>query len=962
MKRLFLLALVPALAAAQPRGANSGPCSADGSGCGIRTPAGTTLTSGRVPYATTGGALTDSTSFTFAPATGLSVNRLSFSSALMAGLRLNNLTTAQRDALTAAKGDLVFNTETNRIETYDPDGFFTQWPQIAYLADIPIVPVPGVAPNDNTRIGNNALLSGGGQYNTAMGAESMAVSSGMTGIRNSAFGWQSLYSNLGGAENTALGAQALRSSVSGSRNTAVGEYAGYNSGSPASTVNAVTTGADLTFVGYRAGLASSTQYTNSTAIGANAYVNASNTVALGDASVTQVLAGSSSQATFMGAGIQFAGNSSAGLRLKSLGNEPKAGITPDTGDTIYNPNVGTVEVYDGSAWFGLAKTTAFSGASSGSAGSAGLVPAPSAGDQDKYLRANGSWSTVSSVGGSDTQLQFNDGGALSGDSTLAFNKTSKTVTAPRIVSVAQASPGGTGEDPSAFVTGGPNTTALDIKGTTYTATGTPRWLIARKGTQYSDDNGSSRATSSVGFDVSALGWNGSIFLAGGFSGGLKYSSNGVDWTSVSSPPSMSKYYGFAWNGSMWLALGEGTNTMAYSSDGQTWTGLGASIFTMRAYNAAWNGSYWVAVGRGTNDIAKSSDGINWTGYDTTMSWGQGVAWSPELALWIVVGYGTYMSCMKASTDGATWNTVYPPYENSDWSVNRVVWTGSRFVAVGATYYTGTVRAWYSSDGYNWASTARPAGIKTIPYGLAWNGSYAIAAAEYNQYNSGPTLIRSADGVSWEALAYNDIDTASTWQAVISAPSPTLLPGPLAVGAGITTQTAPLQRWKDGGDNVLSYIDKDGKFVGNVTGNVTGSLTGNVTGNVTAAQYINGSSSKGLTESTDTAFLDIALGAGERVSGEVIYEVFASDSTDIQALTGTLRYVAVNKAGAITVTVAEVGDQKTALSTGTLTASNTAVAGTGKITLRCNADSSLTQTSFQIRYRINSVATNTITPL
>lgn len=38
--------------------------------------------------------------------------------------------------------------------------------------------------------------------------------------------------------------------------------------------------------------------------------------------------------------------------------------------------------------------SAFTGASSGSAGTAGLVPAPTAGDQSKYLKADGTWSTV----------------------------------------------------------------------------------------------------------------------------------------------------------------------------------------------------------------------------------------------------------------------------------------------------------------------------------------------------------------------------------------------------------------------------------------------------------------------------------------------------------------------------------------------------------------------------------------
>ena len=52
----------------------------------------------------------------------------------------------------------------------------------------------------------------------------------------------------------------------------------------------------MTFLGYHSGLGSPTQRTNSTAIGAGAYVDADNTVVLGDAAVTDVLAGSTGAA------------------------------------------------------------------------------------------------------------------------------------------------------------------------------------------------------------------------------------------------------------------------------------------------------------------------------------------------------------------------------------------------------------------------------------------------------------------------------------------------------------------------------------------------------------------------------------------------------------------------------------------------------------------------------------------
>lgn len=61
---------------------------------------------------------------------------------------------------------------------------------------------------------------------------------------------------------------------------------------------------------------------------------------------------------------------------------------------------------------------------SGSGGSKGLVPAPSSGDSTKFLRGDGTWANTSgtiTVGGSDTQLQFNDDGTLAGASRLTYN-------------------------------------------------------------------------------------------------------------------------------------------------------------------------------------------------------------------------------------------------------------------------------------------------------------------------------------------------------------------------------------------------------------------------------------------------------------------------------------------------------------------------------------------------------------
>ena len=72
----------------------------------------------------------------------------------------------------------------------------------------------------------------------------------------------------------------------------------------------------------------------------------------------------------------------------------------------------------------------------------------------------------------------------------------------------------------------------------------------------------------------------------------------------------------AWNGSLWIAVGPGVNTIATSKDGIVWTGLGNSIFTEAGNSICWNTTYWVAGGSGTNSLAYSINGVDWIGLGT----------------------------------------------------------------------------------------------------------------------------------------------------------------------------------------------------------------------------------------------------------------------------------------------------------------------------------------------------------
>jgi hypothetical protein len=184
--------------------------------------------------------------------------------------------------------------------------------------------------NQNSAFGYMSLyFNNTGGANSSLGSYSLF--SNTTGGNNSAFGAQSLYSNSTGQLNSALGSLALYNNNYGSRNTAIGYKSLYSTASSSSagtdgnyntalgfmSGNANTTGSNNTFLGYSADAATAS-LTNATAIGNGAIVNASNTVQIGNYSVTSVVTSGTISATgFTG---PLTGNASSATKLAATKN------------------------------------------------------------------------------------------------------------------------------------------------------------------------------------------------------------------------------------------------------------------------------------------------------------------------------------------------------------------------------------------------------------------------------------------------------------------------------------------------------------------------------------------------------------------------------------------------------------------------------------------------------------------
>lgn len=310
-------------------------------------------------------------------------------------------------------------------------------------------------------------------------------------------------------------------------------------------------------------------------------------------------------------------------------------------------------------------------------------------------------------------------------------------------------------------------------GTKWIATGIGNYIFA-----YSYDGitwigvGGTSTFSSGGLGIDT---DGTIIVAAGNSNSvepnntLAYSYDGINWTGLGG--TIFNKFGLAivWNGSMWVAVGQGNNSFAYSYDGLTWNGLGVSVFTTGGRNVAWNGYMWVAVGQGQADtIAYSYDGLNWTGAGkiiATAAWG--IVWNGNM--WVAAGSSGNSPEFAYSYDGISWTGIGGGGSNLTKIVRNVAWNGNQNAHVKITQPMIAVGAGsdntlaYSQDGMYWEGLGDTV-FTTQGNGVAWNGIMWVATGEGTN-----TLAYSYNGKKWIGLGTSIFTTRAygvAWNGTI----------------------------------------------------------------------------------------------------------------------------------------------------------------------------------------------------
>jgi hypothetical protein len=243
----------------------------------------------------------------------------------------------------------------------------------------------------------------------------------------------------------------------------------------------------------------------------------------------------------------------------------------------------------------------------------------------------------------------------------------------------------------------------------------PIWRISGDDASYlTAPNGLTKlpvvANATITASLNALAWNGSQFVAVGYSGAVMTSPDGVKWSSHRIDPSKT-FVAILWNGTQFVAIGL-KGAVQTSTDGLTWTDR-ASGSTQNLAGLAWSGKQYVAVGTG--------------------------------------------GAILTSPDGSVWTSRV---SGVDSALNSVVWAGTQFVAVGDI---GTVLV--SPDGVSW--TCCNPGTNYDIHAIAWNGKNLVAAVADGRSHLPAGIISSFPSTGTDFLASSDGMAWTKWASIKS---------------------------------------------------------------------------------------------------------------------------------------------------------------------------------------------------
>ena len=342
--------------------------------------------------------------------------------------------------------------------------------------------------------------------------------------------------------------------------------------------------------------------------------------------------------------------------------------------------------------------------------------------------------------------------------------------------------------------------------------GTQFVVVGSNGTILTSPDGVTWTTQTSGTlnNLTSVIWSGTQFVVVGVSGTILTSPDGVTWTARVAG-SADTLQSVIWNGTKFVTVAialTGNSSLSTSVDGVNWISVQLNIPCSFSDSIAWDGTTYVLTC--LQGILTSTDLVNWTKqsigtniYPKSVLWSgtqfiavtgnslikstDGIVWSiqqpvgyqalPITLTSVVWGNNEYLAVgirgeFAKSADGLNWSIYSNGTISRDNQLNKVIWTGTKYVAVGGfEYSTGIGRILTSNDGKNWTETWRETYVYneyTALYDIAYNGTTFVAVGVGQRMSWGIStiwvgvIVTSTDGVTWTRQDLGQDFKGVTW--------------------------------------------------------------------------------------------------------------------------------------------------------------------------------------------------------
>lgn len=271
-----------------------------------------------------------------------------------------------------------------------------------------------------------------------------------------------------------------------------------------------------------------------------------------------------------------------------------------------------------------------------------------------------------------------------------------------------------------------------------------------------------KRTDPVAGALNVVCYGNGLYVAGGGSGVIITSPDGITWTSQANPFTASgAVYGVCFGNGQFVAVGwnGSAGIIATSPDGVTWTSRANPYATVYAAAVCFGGGLFVVIGN-NGVIATSPDGITWTSRGSPVgSFGAAICYGNGL---YVAGGSTATGSIATSTDGITWTPRNSPLNNIAFTLcygNGLFIAGGGVTANGNNY--GLVCT--STDGITWTPRLSPfSASQTFPQGSCFgNGLFVVSG-------KAGIIATSPDGITWTVPAQQFFSGAGPYVTGTSA--------------------------------------------------------------------------------------------------------------------------------------------------------------------------------------------------